>query len=138
VNILAVMYRPLCKPLFDGKEGVIHSELHKKRFMRFMDPDFGNPLCFFLPLGINLLFFLPWHLLFFTSFIFIHSLMNFLFCIPTQYRLVSFSEWGSFTANPLKFAAFITAFLCSNKTGDSNFFSDGTRALRGQDYFSMH
>lgn len=120
--MLSIMYCPLCRPLFDGREVVIvDSELHKEGFMKFMDPDFGNPLCFCLPLGIKLIFFLSWHLMFFTPFIFIHSPMNFLFCILTQHWLVSLSKSGSsksgsYPGNSLKYPAFNVASLYAKKT----------------------
>lgn len=90
-QMLVIMHSQLCRSFFDEREDVIiDSELCKKGFMSCMDPDFSNPLCFCLFLSTNLIFFLPWHHLFFTPFIFIYPSMNFLFCIPRQHRFVCF------------------------------------------------
>lgn len=98
------MYSPLGRPLFDGKGGVIlDSELQREGFVRFMDRDFGIPMCFSLSLGINLIFLLPFssHL----SFSIFFS-VNFLVCIHTQHRLILFPKSGSYLPKPLKFSTF--------------------------------
>lgn len=115
-QMLAIMHCPLCRPLFDVREGVIvDCECHKKGFMRFIDPDFGNPSCFCLPLDINLFSFCPGvscspHLLF----LFIPPCI-FCFVFPHS------TDWFHFpkhvlTWSTLKFPAFSITSLYSNKT----------------------
>lgn len=107
------MHYLLCRPLFDGKGGVIlDSELHKEGFVRFMDPDSGIPLCFCLSLGINLIFLLLFssHLLFFTYFY-----VNFLFCIHTQHRFISSPKSGTYLVKSLKFSTFNMNSMYSKK-----------------------
>lgn len=109
------MHCPLSRPLFDGKGDVIFgSELPTEGFIRFLDLDFGIPLCFCLSLDIKLIFLLsiPSHLLFF-----IYSSVNFLVYTHTQHRLVSFpiSKPGSYLVKSLKFLTFNMNSMYSKK-----------------------